>query len=194
MSRLEKFFVNSSVYNYVYAKTLLARWQQFVGGAIHDKVLEIGCGRGKTSLFLKKQYPTITLTSLDYDYAQIELAKQIPQDAANDAANSITFVQGDATRLSFRSASFDTVVQIMAFHHISNYKDAMKETARVLKKGGTFAMLDLGTPFFNRLVHFFFTPEAVFTKEEMLDEVQKAGFIIEKEQGRRILFIVAKKK
>ena len=125
--------------------------------------------------------------SLDYDPAQIELAKQIPQ-------KEIRFVRGDAARLPFPTASFDTVVQIMAFHHVTAWKTAVKEAARVLKKGGTCAMVDLGQPFFNKLVHLFFTPESVFTKEEMLDEVTKAGFTISKVEGERILFLIARKK
>jgi len=46
----------------------------------------------------------------------------------------------DLTRLSFADATFELALSFNVFEHIPGYRAALKEVARILRPGGTFAM------------------------------------------------------
>ena len=55
------------------------------------------------------------------------------------------FQHGDATKLDFDDETFDAVTSNYVYHNITgvNKQDLLRETLRVLKKGGTFAIHDI---------------------------------------------------
>ena len=59
--------------------------------------------------------------------------------------NTDEFVQGDAIALPYPDESFDFVTSNYCYHNISGYdkQQLLRETFRVLRKGGTFAIHDL---------------------------------------------------
>ncbi len=184
----EKFFVNSKLYNLLYSYFVLRKLKAFLGeSVIKGKTLEIGCGVGYTSVFLKDSFPIKELISLDYDPDQIYLTKKRKRD-------DIRFVQGDATKLSYKNNSFDTVVQLMACHHIVDWKKVIKDTNRVLKEGGVFVSMDIGNVLFNKLLHFRGYVEGLFTTDEYCRVLEHVGFIVEKKQNKKIFMIIARKK
>lgn len=67
------------------------------------------------------------------------------QNAHAEGTDNIRFQQGDARNLPFPDETFDVVVSNYVYHNIfgANKQDLLKETLRVLKKGGTFAIHDL---------------------------------------------------
>lgn len=58
---------------------------------------------------------------------------------------NVSFQNGDACRLNFADESFDVVTSNYVYHNIAgkNKQELLKETLRVLKKGGTFAIHDM---------------------------------------------------
>jgi len=58
---------------------------------------------------------------------------------ARERCPGFTFVQGDAQRLPFRDASFDTVTMNFGILHLSQPETALAEARRVLVAGGRFA-------------------------------------------------------
>ncbi|MBI3032501.1 class I SAM-dependent methyltransferase [Candidatus Woesearchaeota archaeon] len=188
MKWTEKFFVNSKLYNLLYSYFVLKRLKNFVGKEfITGKTLEIGCGVGYTSAFLKDNFVVKELVSLDYDQQQIDLTKKRKRE-------DITFVQGDATKLSYQGNSFDTVVQLMACHHIAGWKKVLQETFRVLKKDGVFVSMDIGNIAFNKLLHVSGYVEGLFTTDEYCHELEQMGFTIEKIQRKKVFMIIARKR
>ena len=92
--------------------------------------------------------PKAKCTGIDYwgimwDYSQ----RMCQHNAeAEGVADRCTFLHGDANRLDFADETFDAVVSNFVYHEVSNCKDKerlIRETLRVLKKGGVFALQDL---------------------------------------------------
>ncbi len=91
------------------------------------KLLEIGCGPGALAESLHRWYPNASITGLDRDSTFISFAASKAPD--------LTFLEGDATRLPFESASFDVTISNTVSEHIEP-SAFFGEQHRVLKKGG----------------------------------------------------------
>lgn len=61
---------------------------------------------------------------------------------ARASSSEIDWVLGDATRLSFKDASFDAATLAYGLRNVSDPLLALKEACRVLKPGGKIAVLD----------------------------------------------------
>ena len=187
MHNLEKAIINSRLFNFIYNKTIYKYFLKFIDKELEGKALEIGCGVGKTTSWLAKRYATLKIVAIDYDKEQISRA------AKNKVANAV-FEQGDGTKLRFRNFSFDYVIETGVFHHIKDYKKAVKEVSRVLKYNGYFYLLDISQYFFKLwLIRSVFPPESLLTKEEFIEYLEKNNLKVEKSKGRLIFFIAAKK-
>jgi demethylmenaquinone methyltransferase/2-methoxy-6-polyprenyl-1,4-benzoquinol methylase len=62
------------------------------------------------------------------------------------ARTPIPFFEADALRLPFADQSFDLVTTAFGFRNLSNYESGLKEIHRVLKPGGTIAILEFTEP------------------------------------------------
>jgi len=187
MHKFEKFFINSGLFNFLYRKTVYASFFDFINNELEGKALEIGCGIGKTTSWLAKRYNKLKITAIDYDKEQIMIAKK------KDIVNAV-FEQGDGTRLKFKKSSFDYAIETGVFHHIKDYKNAIKETSRVLKKNSYFYIMDVSQYFFMLWpLRILFPPESLLTKKEFIEQLEMNGFKIEKSKGNVLLFIAAKK-
>ena len=93
------------------------------------KVLELGCGDGKTLAALVAG--EFQVTGIDVSPTAVNLAKEKIGDKAK-------FVVGGVCSLPFKRKSFDAVVAIHVFDHLTENerKLAVKEAKRVLKPGG----------------------------------------------------------
>ena len=117
-------------------------WHSFVKNElqeadINDKVvLEIGCGRGGFSYYLVRQYPGIReLFSCDYSETALEIGRTKYRELSK-----ITWQKEDIQRLTFRDASFDTVISCETIEHLLHPGKALEEIYRVLKPGGRFIL------------------------------------------------------
>src|SRR5260370_37016159 len=62
------------------------------------------------------------------------------------AAAPAGFCEADALRLPFADASFDLVTAAFGFRNLANYESGLREIRRVLKPGGTLAILEFAEP------------------------------------------------
>jgi ubiquinone/menaquinone biosynthesis C-methylase UbiE len=123
-----------------------------IGGPTPRDALELGCGIGAVSAFLANSC-RMNVVGTDLDREQIESARQIFPESER-----LRFAVEDAARLDFGDARFDLVVAQNVFHHVSDWRSAVSETARVLRPGGHFIWLDMVAPplvlrLLGRLVH-----------------------------------------
>ncbi|MGQ8337045.1 class I SAM-dependent methyltransferase [Sunxiuqinia sp. A32] len=110
-------------------------------------ILELGCGTGLYTETLQPIAEKVLAT--DFSDEMIELAKKKRGDLKN-----VVFEKADALNLHYEDESFDTVFMANLIHIIGNADRVIKESKRVLKKGGSliitsFAINDMS--FFNRL-------------------------------------------
>lgn len=112
-------------------------------GAGH-RVLDLGCGTATLTLIAKQLHPEAELIGLDPDEQALAKARQ--KCAA--AGVSIAFDVGVATALPYADGSLDRVLSAFVFHHLSHEQKraTLREVRRVLKPGGSFALLDFGRP------------------------------------------------
>lgn len=102
------------------------------------RVLEVGCGRG-VGIEVLLAFGAAHVTGFDLDPKMVALAQQ---RVARYGDRARVFV-GDAEAIDAPDSSFDVVVDYGIIHHIPNWRQALKEIARVLKPGGVFYFEDL---------------------------------------------------
>ena len=148
MTRLEKWFVNRSRKAERNIARVRQRLRELPSEAIQD-VLELGCGIGRVAAYLAATYE-MNVYGTDYDLKQIQIARKMQPENEH-----LHYRAEDAANLSFQAASFDLVISQNGFHHIPDWKAAVKEVARVLRPGGYFIWLDLTFP---KLIRTLFQP------------------------------------
>jgi ubiquinone/menaquinone biosynthesis C-methylase UbiE len=95
-------------------------------------IMDAGCGSGySTGLILEKLKPS-QLIAFDLMPEQIRLAEKRGLD--------VTFHVGDATMMEADDACCDAVFIFGVLHHIPTWRQALAETARVLKPGGVLLL------------------------------------------------------
>jgi len=110
------------------------------------RLLDVGCGAGALTIRCAKAWPEAECTGIDYwglswDYSQ----KMCEKNAAAEGVKAC-FQKGDANHLDFPDETFDAVVSNFVYHEVRNNPDKealIRETLRVLKKGGCFSLQDL---------------------------------------------------
>jgi ubiquinone/menaquinone biosynthesis C-methylase UbiE len=121
------------------------------------RVLDVGCGTGTLVVSIKRTHPHVDVVGLDPDPKALARGKR----KAARASVSVQFDQGFSDALPYADASVDRVLSSFMFHHLQPDEKAgmLRETRRVLRAGGVFALLDFGGPesgeygFLARLIH-----------------------------------------
>ncbi len=128
---------------------------EHVGVPDGGTVLDIGCGTGTLTIWLRQAYPASRVLGLDADAEILSLAR----DKAAKSGSDVRFVEANATQLPFDDESVDRVVSSLFFHHLKpSYKQrTLAEIRRVLKNGGELHFSDWGKPG-NSLMRWLFLP------------------------------------
>lgn len=94
-----------------------------------SKILEVGCGNGKTAYMLLKM--GYHVTGIDFSQSAIDMCRRIISD------NNAVFICGSITELPFDNNTFDgtTVIHVLEHLDSKNLVSAVSELERVLKKG-----------------------------------------------------------
>ena len=95
-------------------------------------VLEIGCGRGDFSCWLRKNFAT-RLTAADFSSTAVDKGRQFAASLGLD----ITWDVMDIQSIPRPDASFEVVISRETIEHVPDPALAVRELGRVLKPGGT---------------------------------------------------------
>ena len=100
-------------------------------------VLDLCCGTGDLAMALSKEGPARIIGA---DFAHTMLVR------AKEKMTAQPFFEADALRLPFRDGSFDLVTTAFGFRNLANYEAGLREIQRILKPGGTLAILEFMEP------------------------------------------------
>jgi SAM-dependent methyltransferase len=105
-----------------------------------SRVLDLGCGRGATSVFLARECG-VTVTACDLWVSAAEI-QGVLREAGVD--RSVTAVNADVRHLPFADDEFDAIVSIDAFEYFGTDVHLLPTLLRVLRSGGAIAMTTPG--------------------------------------------------
>lgn len=106
-------------------------------------VLDLCCGTGDLAFALRKGAKA-HIVGADFSHSMLVRARQ---KAVHQNGNTpIAFLEADALCLPFIDASFDLVTNAFGFRNLANYEEGLREILRVLKPGGTLAILEFSEP------------------------------------------------
>jgi ubiquinone/menaquinone biosynthesis C-methylase UbiE len=107
----------------------------------NKKILEIGCGNGVQALYINASYEPHSITGIDLNKANIDIANSEKEDARID---NVQFLIDDAQKLTkIASGSVDVLLNIESAFHYPDKPAFLKEVIRVLKPGGQFLIADI---------------------------------------------------
>ncbi|MBI4769286.1 MAG: methyltransferase domain-containing protein [Chloroflexi bacterium] len=96
------------------------------------RVLEVGIGTGRVAKPLLARGLHVT----GVDLARRMMARLLESLPPGVAPPDL--IEGEAARLPLAPGVFDAVISVHVFHLVADWRDALRETRRVLKPGGAF--------------------------------------------------------
>lgn len=111
------------------------------------KVLEVGCGRGGGSSFVKRYHRPMQMTGVDFSARAVRFCQD------NYHAEGLSFMRGDAEALPFGDRSFDAVINVESSHCYGSMPAFLREVRRVLRPGGELLFADLRARHERDLLH-----------------------------------------
>ena len=102
--------------------------------------LDVASGLGWAGAGLLRREPLADVVAVDYDETILTRARDYLSSRASGQRNAVC--RADAKHLPFRAGSFHVAICLYGLHHCRGYLETLREIARVLKPGGTLALID----------------------------------------------------
>jgi cyclopropane fatty-acyl-phospholipid synthase-like methyltransferase len=102
-----------------------------------QRILDVACGRGKSSFMLSCLQSESTIVGMDYLEPQVEVARTL--FCENER---LKYVAGSAMDLPFPAQSFDRIMCLEAAFHFPDRGQFLSEAARVLSPQGLLVVVD----------------------------------------------------
>jgi demethylmenaquinone methyltransferase/2-methoxy-6-polyprenyl-1,4-benzoquinol methylase len=137
------------------------RWRQLVAAKLRPafkpgtRTLDVACGTGDLALTLAEAGAP-DVVALDFCRPMLELAAR----KARERGRVVPFIEGDALCLPFAEATFDVVTIAFGLRNLASVEAGLDELRRVLRPGGTLAVLEFSHPVvpgLRALFQFYFT-------------------------------------
>jgi demethylmenaquinone methyltransferase/2-methoxy-6-polyprenyl-1,4-benzoquinol methylase len=124
------------------------RWRRHATRALHlragARVLDVATGTGALAAeIVRLTSGSVSVTACDLNERMLSIARR---RTASRGGAGVDFVRCDAARLPFPSDTFDAVTIAFAIDDMPDRDACVHEMARVLRPGGTIALLELGQP------------------------------------------------
>lgn len=97
-----------------------------------QRILELGCGWGSLSLWMAARYPNARITAVSNSHGQ---RRYIEQTAAARGLGNLTVITADMNRFE-PQGSYDRVVSVEMFEHISNWPALLSRVRAALAPDG----------------------------------------------------------
>lgn len=154
--------------NHLLSGQMDKRWRRLVAKRLRERlgakeavVLDVACGTGDLSLELFEKIG-VRVVATDFCRPMLEVAaRKIATAADAGGQQAIPLIEGDALHLPFIDTSFDGVTIAFGLRNLSNVERGLAELFRVLKPGGSLAVLEFSKPV---IPGFSFLFQVYFTK------------------------------
>lgn len=100
-------------------------------------VADLCCGTGDLALALRR-VSSGKVVGMDFCHSMVQRARQ----KSAHVKKHLFFFDADTLRLPFANASVDAVTIAFGFRNLANYRKGLEEMRRVLRTGGTVAILE----------------------------------------------------
>jgi ubiquinone/menaquinone biosynthesis C-methylase UbiE len=100
----------------------------------HDLALVIGCGAGTGMMAVARDF--VRVYGIDPSLGDLILAKKAAEELG---LVNVTLIQGLAQHVPLQEGTVDFAIAQDVLEHVGDLDGAMKETGRVLRRGGAFA-------------------------------------------------------
>jgi len=124
---------NNLIFDHTWITTTKALLEE---GSIRegDRLLDVGCGWGRTISGIKYFVPDTMTVGIDVNRIRLDQARRILDDL--QLGDNVELGICDADDLGFRDGSFDVVVSVRLLQYVPDPVRTVKEFTRVLKPGG----------------------------------------------------------
>jgi len=132
------------VLNHLLSANVDKSWRRLVAERVSQRirpnalVLDIACGTGDLSQTL---FETTGARVVGMDFCRPMLSI-----AASKLHNNIRLIESDALRLPFADRSFDAVTIAFGLRNLASVENGLAEILRVLRPGGSVAVLEFSKP------------------------------------------------
>ncbi|HEV2170487.1 MAG TPA: bifunctional demethylmenaquinone methyltransferase/2-methoxy-6-polyprenyl-1,4-benzoquinol methylase UbiE [Candidatus Binatus sp.] len=101
------------------------------------QVLDVCCGTADLTIALQARASGLRVVGSDFCHPMLVAAKR---------KSTQRLFEADALQLPIANESFDLVTTAFGFRNLADYKRGLGELRRILKPGGTLAILEFSTP------------------------------------------------
>jgi len=158
-----------------------------------DTVIDLGSGAGNDCFVARAVVgENGKIIGVDFTEKMIEKARENSQKLGY---NNVEFVQGDIEAMPLEAEIADVVVSNCVLNLVPNKENVLKETFRVLKKGGHFSISDivlrgdLPESLRKEAEMYAGCVSGAIQKDDYLAIIEKAGFINIKIQKQKKIFL-----
>ena len=105
----------------------------------HYKILDVGCGGGRTISKLARMASAGKVCGIDYSEESVAASRRENAEAVRSGRVEIR--EGSVSQLPFPDATFDLITAVETHFFWPDLPGDMREVFRVLKPGGTFILI-----------------------------------------------------
>jgi demethylmenaquinone methyltransferase/2-methoxy-6-polyprenyl-1,4-benzoquinol methylase len=125
-----------------------ARWRKALVQSLRIKgsahVLDVATGTGDVAIEVCKYAPEARVVGLDPSKEMLAVAREKLRKQGLEGR--VTCVQGDAQAMPFAEGTFDAACVSFGIRNVPDRVKGLSEMARVTRRGGVVAVLELGEP------------------------------------------------
>lgn len=104
------------------------------------RILDIGCGAGKSLSLLAEKVPHGMVWGLDYSPEMVEMASKVNAGFINEGR--VKVLQASVSKIPCEDNFFDLAVACETIHFWPDLHNDLREVFRVLKRGGNFVVVN----------------------------------------------------
>ncbi|MDQ8039487.1 MAG: malonyl-ACP O-methyltransferase BioC [Rickettsiella sp.] len=104
-------------------------------------ILDLGCGTGYFTYFLKETYPEAEIIGFDKSYGML---RQACYKEKKDEFSKLHWLGGQSESLPFRDHSFELIYSNLMLHWSIDFSATLNELYRILKPGGLLLFTIVG--------------------------------------------------